>query len=108
MRREQHDHLRAELARALPSWEAPAVLGGQTLWVRLPRGDGRSFAQQALRHGIAVLPGSGLDAGGGSADRLRLHFLASPAELSEAVRRLASAWREYQPGPEAFPPVMAV
>jgi len=55
-----------------------------------------------------VLPGSGLDAGGGSADRLRLHFLASPAELSEAVRRLASAWREYQPGPEAFPPVMAV
>lgn len=110
VRRERHDHLRAELARALPSWEAPAVAGGQTLWVRLPRGDGRSFAQQALRHGVAVLPGSGLDAGGGSADCLRLHFLASRAELSEAVRRLAAAWREYQPRVErtAFPPVMAV
>ena len=108
MRREQHDHLRAELARALPSWEAPAVLGGQTLWVRLPRGDGRSFAQQALRHGVAVLPGSGLDADGGSADYVRVHFLAPPAELTEAVRRLASAWQGYQPEVVSFAPVMAV
>ncbi|MCU7729826.1 PLP-dependent aminotransferase family protein [Actinoplanes sp. KI2] len=110
VRQDRHDHLRSELGRLLPTWEAPAVAGGQTLWVRLPRGDGQSFAQQALRHGVAVLPGSGLDAGGGSADRLRLHFLASHAELSEAVRRLAAAWREYRPEPgrPVFPPAMAV
>ncbi|WP_436496244.1 PLP-dependent aminotransferase family protein [Actinokineospora sp. HUAS TT18] len=90
-----HDHLRAELARQLPDWEAPAVRGGQTLWVRLPRGDGSSFAQTALRHGVAVLPGVGLDAGGGSCAYLRLHFLSSPEVLSEAVRRLAAAWRGY-------------
>ncbi|MFF5292759.1 aminotransferase-like domain-containing protein [Paractinoplanes globisporus] len=109
-RRAQHDHVRAELAHHLPSWEAPAVPGGQTLWVRLPHGDGRSFAQQALRHGVAVLPGSGLDADGGSTDHLRLHFLAEPAVLTEAVRRLAAAWHDYHPAPgrDAFPPVMAI
>jgi DNA-binding transcriptional MocR family regulator len=109
-RRARHDHLRAELARHLPSWRAPAVPGGQTLWVRLPHGDGRSFAQQALRHGVAVLPGSGLDPDGASDDHLRLHFLAEPEELTEAVRRLAAAWREYRarPGRAAYPPPMAV
>nr|WP_296071117.1 PLP-dependent aminotransferase family protein [uncultured Actinoplanes sp.] len=106
-RRARHDHLRAELARHLPGWSVPAVRGGQTLWVRLPRGDGGSFAQQALRHGVAVLPGSGLDAAGGSRDHLRIHFIAPPAELTEAVRRLAAAWRDYRPGRAAAPPAMA-
>lgn len=89
---EQHNHLRAELARHLPDWDVPSVCGGQTLWVRLPRGDGDSFAQSALRHGVAVLPGSGLDPSGRSRDHLRLHFSAAPAELTEAVLRLAKAW----------------
>jgi DNA-binding transcriptional MocR family regulator len=110
LRKEHHDHLRAELARRLPSWHVPAVPGGQTLWARLPQGDGGSFAQQALRHGVAVLPGSGLDAGGGSTDHVRLHFLAEPGELTEAVRRLAAAWHDYdaRPSRDTYPPVMAI
>ncbi|HEX9519181.1 MAG TPA: pyridoxal phosphate-dependent aminotransferase, partial [Streptosporangiaceae bacterium] len=100
-REARHDHLRAELARHLPGWDVPPVRGGQTLWVRMPRGDGTSFAQAALRHQVAVLPGNGLDASGHSAEYLRLHFLASPDELTEAVRRLAAAWRAYCP--PAFP-----
>jgi len=109
-RRAGYERLRAALARALPDWHVPAVRGGQTLWVRLPRGDGGSFAQTALRHGVAVLPGSGLDAAGGSAEYLRVHFLASPDETSEAVRRLAAAWRAYEPssGSTAGPPPLAV
>jgi DNA-binding transcriptional MocR family regulator len=94
-RQARHDHLRAELARHLPDWDAPAAQGGQTLWVRLPSGDSASFAQAALRHGVAVLPGSGLDAAGGSQDCLRVHFIAPPAVLTEAVRRLAKAWQGY-------------
>jgi DNA-binding transcriptional MocR family regulator len=94
-RQARHDHLRAELTRHLPSWEAPPVPGGQTLWVRLPRGDGSSFAQTALRHGVAVLPGNGLDASEHSERYLRLHFIAAPDRLTEAVRRLARAWRAY-------------
>jgi DNA-binding transcriptional MocR family regulator len=92
---QRHDHLRAELARHLPAWEVPAVPGGQTLWVRLPHGDGDSFAQSALRHGVAVLPGSGLDPSGQGRDHLRIHFSAPPGELTEAVLRLAKAWHAY-------------
>ena len=106
----RHDHLRAQLARHLPSWAAPPVPGGQTLWVRLPYGDGTSFAQAALRHRVAVLPGSGLDASGRSQDYLRLPFLAPPDELTEAVRRLAEAWRAYRPppAPAISPPALSV
>ncbi|MER5960879.1 PLP-dependent aminotransferase family protein [Streptomyces sp. NPDC002057] len=98
-----HDHLRAELARLLPSWSCAPTTGGQTVWVRLPHGDGVSFAQLALRHGVAVLPGSTTDALGGSVRHLRLHFLAPPEVLTEAVRRLAAAWAEYVPGPADGP-----
>jgi DNA-binding transcriptional MocR family regulator len=90
-----HEHLRAELARWLPSWDCPPMPGGQTLWVRLPYGDGVSFAQVAMRHGVAVLPGGSVDPLGGSAACLRLHFMTSADLLSEAVRRLAAAWRAY-------------
>jgi DNA-binding transcriptional MocR family regulator len=96
-RKARHDHLLAQLDRHLPDWQAPPVPGGQTLWVQIPHGDGTSFAQAALRHGVAVLPGSGLDPSGRSDDHLRIHFLASPAELTEAVRRLREAWRGYRP-----------
>lgn len=41
-------------------------------------GDGSAFVQVALRHGVAVLPGSALDPTGGSADRLRIPFTAPP------------------------------
>ncbi len=109
-RQARHDHLRAELARHLPSWDAPPVPGGQTLWVRLPHGDGTSFAQAALRHRVAILPGSSLDASGQSQDYLRLHFVAQPADLTEAVRRLTEAWRAYRPppAPAVSPPAISV
>lgn len=98
-RQARHDHLRAQLARHLPYWDVPPVPGGQTLWAHLPHGDGTSFAQTALRHGVAILPGNGLDASGQSQDYLRLHFLAAPDDLTEAVRRLAEAWHTYHPPP---------
>jgi DNA-binding transcriptional MocR family regulator len=109
-RQARHDHLRSDLARYLPHWQAPSVPGGQTLWVRLPYGDGTSFAQEALRHGVAVLPGNGLDASGASQGCVRLHFLARPEVLTEAVCRLAEAWRSYRPPsvPATAPPAMSV
>ena len=104
----RHDHLRAELAEHLPSWDAPAVRGGQTLWIRLPYGDGTSFAQAALRHGVAVLPGSGLDAAGRCEENLRVHFYADPGQLSEAVHRLAEAWHGYRPPASRTPSPVAI
>jgi DNA-binding transcriptional MocR family regulator len=109
-RQARHDHLRAALARHLPDWNAPPVSGGHTLWVRLPHGDGTSFAQTALRHHVAVLPGTGLDATGQSHDHLRLHFAAPPDTLTQATLRLGQAWRAYHPppAPATTPPAISV
>jgi DNA-binding transcriptional MocR family regulator len=109
-RQARHDRMRQDLARYLPDWDVPPAPGGQTLWARLPHGDGTSFAQAALRHGVAVLPGSGLDASGRSQEYVRMHFLASPETLTEAVRRLADAWRAYRPPavPVTGPPALSV
>jgi DNA-binding transcriptional MocR family regulator len=110
VRQAGYRHMRAELARHLPDWQVPSVRGGQTLWVQLPRGDGVSFAQAAIRRGVAVLPGTSLDAAGGSEDYLRLHFATSPEVLTEAVRRLATAWRAYDPPKTRVtaPPALAI
>ncbi|WP_062982149.1 aminotransferase-like domain-containing protein [Nocardia anaemiae] len=109
-RKESHDILVTELSERLPEWEVPPVSGGQTLWIRLSRGDGTSFAQRALRHGVAILPGAGLDASGGSSDYVRISFVADPDSLREAARRLAEAWRTYEPPPQPAPasPTLAV
>ncbi|NUT49858.1 MAG: aminotransferase class I/II-fold pyridoxal phosphate-dependent enzyme, partial [Saccharothrix sp.] len=93
--RRQHDHLCALLREELPEWEFTPARGGQTLWVRLPGVDAASYAQVALRHGVAVLPGGSLDPTGGSADRLRLPFTADPAVITAAVDGLAAAWHAY-------------
>ncbi|WP_049571933.1 aminotransferase-like domain-containing protein [Nonomuraea sp. SBT364] len=93
--RARHDHLCAELRAHLPSWSFEPAGGGQTIWVRLPRGDADSFSQVALRHGVAVPPGRSFDPLGGHARHLRLHFLFREEELSRAVRGLAAAWDAY-------------
>jgi DNA-binding transcriptional MocR family regulator len=93
----RHDHLHKQLTQALPTWEIPTVHGGQCLWVRLPYGDGTSFAQTALRHGVAILPGAGLDITGTSNAHIRLHYRSHPSALTEAVHRLAQAWATYNP-----------
>ncbi|PSL51595.1 DNA-binding transcriptional MocR family regulator [Saccharothrix carnea] len=93
--RRQHDHLCARLREELPEWGFTPAEGGQTLWVRLPGVDAASYAQVALRHGVAVLPGASLDPTGGSGDRLRVPFTAAPAVISAAVAALADAWRAF-------------
>ncbi len=93
--RRHHDQLCAELRKSLPQWRFRPATGGQCLWVRLP-GDASAFAQVALRHGVTVLPGTALDATGGSTDHLRIPFTAPAAELTESVRRLAVAWSAYR------------
>ncbi|RDI49220.1 aminotransferase-like domain-containing protein [Nocardia mexicana] len=109
-RKECHDLLVSELAALLPEWDVPRVGGGQTLWVRLPYGDGASFAQRALRHGTAILPGTGLDPTGGSTSHVRISFVASQADLRAAAHRLAEAWRAYDPParPTSGAPPLAV
>jgi DNA-binding transcriptional MocR family regulator len=100
----RHDHLAAELRKNLPEWQFEAADGGQTLWVRLPHGDAASYAQAALRHGIAVLPGGTLDPSGASTDHLRIPFVADPAALTAGVQAMAAAWRGFTGRAAATPP----
>jgi DNA-binding transcriptional MocR family regulator len=46
------------LRKLLPDWSYRAPAGGMSLWVKLPHGDTRRFAQVAMREGVEVLPGS--------------------------------------------------
>lgn len=101
---ERHDHLSTELREHLPEWRFEPAGGGQTLWVRLPHGDAASYAQVALRQGIAVLPGGSLDPSGGSNDHLRIPFVAEPAVLSAGVRAMAGAWRGFTGRAVGSPP----
>ncbi|GAA2897947.1 putative GntR-family regulatory protein [Actinoplanes cyaneus] len=91
----RHDHLCAELREHLPEWRFERADGGQTLWVRLPHGDAASYAQAALRHGVAVLAGGSLDPSGASLDHLRIPFVAEPEVLSAVVRSMAGAWHGF-------------
>ena len=61
--RARHDALAGALRASLPDWTWPEPEGGLTLWVRLPQPcDSGAFAQAALRHGVAVVPGRLLSA----------------------------------------------
>jgi DNA-binding transcriptional MocR family regulator len=94
---ESLDHLSALLARHLPTWSFARPMGGLSLWVRLPHGDASAFADVALRHGVAVVPGSTASPDRSFADHLRIPFVLGPARMEEGVRRLAAAWDVYAP-----------
>lgn len=88
----------AKLLRSLlPSWSWTPPAGGLSLWVRLPHGDATAFAQVALRHGVAVVPGSLASPDASGADHLRLPFVHDTETMTEGMRRLARAWRAYSP-----------
>jgi DNA-binding transcriptional MocR family regulator len=89
------DLLTKLLARHLPDWSWDPPAGGLSLWVHLPQGDANSFAQAALRHGVAVVPGSLASPDGGCTDRLRIPYVLEAEPMREGVERLARAWEAY-------------
>jgi DNA-binding transcriptional MocR family regulator len=94
----RRDLMAALLREALPDWKFRLPAGGLFLWVKLPAGDSREFAQVALRHGALILPGPAMSATEQHAAFIRLPFLAEDATLRAGVRRLSAAWREYHRG----------
>jgi len=92
----RRDLLAGLLREHLPDWKFRLPAGGLFLWVKLPRGDSREFAQVALRHGALILPGTAMSASGQHASFIRLPFIPEEKMLRAGVRRLAAAWREFQ------------
>ncbi|HYY88219.1 MAG TPA: PLP-dependent aminotransferase family protein [Chloroflexota bacterium] len=73
------------------AWTRPA--GGFFLWLELPRGaSGTAVADVALAEGVAVMPGPIFFPNGGGHSAVRLGFSnATPARITEGIRRLARA-----------------
>ena len=96
--RERLERLTGLLSKHLPEWSWVEPAGGLTLWVKLPRGDASTFAQVALRHGVAVVPGALASPTGAWSDRLRVPFVLEAGPMREGVERLAHAWDAYAGG----------
>lgn len=93
--RERRDTLEEALGATLPDWSWTSPPGGLSLWVRLPgEADAGAYAQAALRHGIAVVPGRLLSATNAGREWLRLAYTLPPGQLRRAVPVLAQAWQE--------------
>jgi len=97
--RPRRDVLAAAVARRLPDWRFRIPPGGLSLWVQLPSGNAEEFAELALEHGVAVVPGPALSVDEGNRRALRLAFVEPEERLVEAVDRLARAWDRYDPAP---------
>jgi len=107
--RPRRDLMAGLLRESLPDWKFRVPAGGLFFWVKLPAGDSREFAQVALRHGTLILPGPAMSATEQHAPFIRLPFLAEDEMLRSGVRRLAAAWRDYQPaGPGERRPNVAM
>ena len=84
------------LRELVPSWRFTPPRGGLAVWLELPHGSASAFCAHAARFGVLVA--GGRQFGSVADDRhLRIPFTASPAELDEAVRRLAAAWTHFDP-----------
>ncbi|QES50973.1 GntR family transcriptional regulator [Streptomyces venezuelae] len=93
--RHRREVLAGAVRSALPGLTLPHLpSGGYQLWARLPEGsDEAGFVAAALRAGVAVAPGRPYFCAEPPGPHVRLSFagVAGPAELTEGVRRLASA-----------------
>ena len=70
--------------------------------MKLPRGaGGDEFSQLALRHGVAVSPGSSFSPAEEHLDHIRVCFGLDPDTLRRAVPKLVEAWRELESGAAA-------
>jgi DNA-binding transcriptional MocR family regulator len=89
--RQRYAAMSAALATFLPGWTWAAPAGGLTIWARRPGGaDSGGFAQAALRHGVAVVPGRLLSVSAEPSPWLRVAFTLPPDDLVTAVKALAA------------------
>ncbi len=94
--RERRDAMLRALAGRFPegtTWSHPQ--GGLFLWTRLPDGvDTKEMLGEAVREGVAYVPGSAFNPDGHRTSAMRLNFSSSnPKQIEEGVRRLGQVVR---------------
>jgi DNA-binding transcriptional MocR family regulator len=83
------------LTQHLPEWQWQRPGGGLFLWVQLPTGDARDFAQEALRHDVLITHGPMLSVNDEYPQHIRLSHICEPHELLAGLTRLEQAWHSY-------------
>jgi DNA-binding transcriptional MocR family regulator len=95
--RPRRDLLAARVRTHLPDWSFTLPSGGLSLWVHLPYGNAEEFADHALTHGVAVVPGPALSVDDGNRRAIRMAYVHDEERLELAVDRLLNAWQSYAP-----------
>lgn len=90
----QRNALLAALARELPQWRANEPQGGLSLWAELDAPLSTALCMMAAPAGVVLVPGSRFGVDGTLERFLRLPFSLPPERLDEAVRRIATVWRQ--------------
>jgi DNA-binding transcriptional MocR family regulator len=89
--RPRYQALASGLRSQLPGWTWEAPGGGLTIWARLPGGaDSGAFAQDALRRGVALVPGHLLSICDQASSFVRLAFVLAPDRLTAAAASLGA------------------
>jgi DNA-binding transcriptional MocR family regulator len=91
------DCLTDMLSERLPDWVWRRPRGGLSVWVRLPAGDARIFAQVVQRRGIFIVPGTAFSVSERHEEYLRVPFVSEPSTLVAGIEQLARAWYAWQP-----------
>lgn len=74
-------------------WTTVAPGGGLSSWIRLPHGSASQLADVCYQQGIILTPGPRLSPDGALDRYLRLPYSLPADALTDAVGRVASAWR---------------
>ncbi|MFG2813562.1 PLP-dependent aminotransferase family protein [Streptomyces sp. NPDC048410] len=91
--RSQRDALCAALTENLPEVQAPRPVGGVTLWATFPEPISSRLAAIAPDHGVTIAAGPRFGIGGAFERNIRLPYTLPPAQLAQAIDRLARAQR---------------
>jgi DNA-binding transcriptional MocR family regulator len=95
--RPRRDTLATALRERLPDWRFSPPPGGLSIWAHLPSGNAEEFADLALEHRVAIVPGPALSVDDGNRRAIRMAYVEPEERLLDAVDRLAVAWSRYEP-----------
>ncbi len=84
------------MSEHLPDWRYDAPRGGLSLWVALPVGSSAALVRVAATHGVSIAGSAAFAASVSPDDHIRIPFTAPDDVLTEGIRRLGAAWREYR------------
>ena len=107
--RARRDALAAALRVTLPDWSFELPRGGLSLWVELDAPRSSALAAVAIQHGVRLAAGPRFGVDGAFERFLRLPYTLPEPTLTDAVERIAVAWRAVTAGPAqrgAEPPAL--